>query len=55
MAELRKININTVKKVYYEIALMMQTFGIVCLKWYSPKQGIETPVAACLVTFALLC
>jgi len=24
----------------YEIVLMMQTFGIVCIKWYSPKQGI---------------
>jgi hypothetical protein len=24
----------------YKIVLMMQTFGIVCIKWYSPKQGI---------------
>ena len=24
----------------YKIVLMMQTFGIVCIKWYRPKQGI---------------
>jgi len=24
----------------YEIVMMMQTFGIVRKKWYSPKQGI---------------
>jgi hypothetical protein len=24
----------------YKIIVMMQTFGIVCMKWYSPKQGI---------------
>jgi len=24
----------------YKIVLMRQTFGIVCMKWYSPKHGI---------------
>jgi len=38
----------------YKIVLMMQTFGIICIKWSSPKQGILTLFAACLVTLAII-
>jgi hypothetical protein len=34
----------------YKIVLVVQTFGIVCMKWYSPKQGTHTLVTACLGT-----
>jgi protein-S-isoprenylcysteine O-methyltransferase Ste14 len=34
----------------YKIVLVVQSFGIVCMEWYSPKQGIQTLVTACLGT-----